>query len=724
MKNSKKPVHRKTTAPRPKSKPVAPRAKPDEPKAIIIKPPEPAPKKAPIEETPVKKIPLPELITEIKTEEKSIRALRTTEITFYEKEVADDSSTRGKIITTKQPGIRSKIAPKRTFFLKDHHKQITHVAGKPLLKAESERKITVHPPVRVKDISEKLGVKINQLIQKLMSHNIMVTINDTLSEEAIILIGLEFNYEIEIISPKDISAKYTATISDKKEDLVPRPPIVVVMGHVDHGKTTLLDKIRNTNVAATEEGLITQHIGASEIEFHNKKIVFLDTPGHQAFINMRARGANVTDIAVLVVAADDGVMPQTEEAIQHARISNIPIIVAINKVDKKDANLHKAKQQLASLDLSPEEWGGKTIFCEVSALAGQGIEHLLEMILLQAEILELRANPKRNAQGIVLETRLTENYGVVATCIVQNGTLRTGDTVACGNAFGKLRAMLSSKNIALSEAPPSTPVQIIGLSELPESGDKFYAVDSIQTAKEMAEAHAIKRKTASTAAQAHSTLENLFSRIEESKIKEVRLLLKADVHGSLEVLPGMLNSLSTNEIKVKIIYKGIGQINESDVLLADATDAIIIGFNVSPEDKASSLAKQRGIEIKTYGIIYKIVEELRMAMEGLLEPEEVEAPSGRMLVKNIFKISAIGTIAGCQVTTGKIERNCLVRVRRGKEIIHDGKIASLKRLKDDVREVLEGFECGIKIDGFDHINAGDVIEAYHIEKRLKKLVSK
>jgi len=690
-----------------------------------IEQPRPEPKKIPEvkHEPETKKDQAPIIIEEAKTEEKDIRALRSTEINYYDKEVVTEDA-KGKI-SAKQAELRAKTAPKKTFFLKTHHygRPVTPAPVKPVVKTEEERKITLEPPVRVKEISEKIGVKVNQIIQKLMQHNIMVTINDTLSEDAIILIGLEFNYEINIAASKDIASKYSTATVDKPEDLVLRPPVVVVMGHVDHGKTSLLDKIRNTNVAATEQGLITQHIGASEVELNGRKIVFLDTPGHEAFTSMRARGANITDIVVLVVAADDGVMPQTEEAIKHARISNVLMIVAINKVDKKEANLHKVKQQLSSMELVPEEWGGKTIFCEISALTGQGVDHLLEMILLQTEILELKANPKRKAYGVVLESRMTENYGVVANCLVQNGTLRAGNLICCGSAFGKVRTMLNSKNKVITEALPSTPVQIIGLSELPEAGDKFYTVDSIKTAKELSEVYAAKKKT-TVAAPVHSTLENLFSRMEDDKIKEVRLLIKADVNGSLEVLPTMLTGISTGEVKVSIIHKGIGQISESDVLLADATDAIIIGFNVSAEEKSVSLARQLGIEIKTYGVIYQIVEELRLAMEGLLEPEEVEVTSGWLTVKNLFKISALGNIAGCQVSNGKIERNCLVRVRRGKEIIHTGKIASLKRVKDDVKEVANGFECGLRIEGFNNINVGDTIEAYHIEKRMKKLSSK
>ncbi|MFH1227740.1 MAG: translation initiation factor IF-2 [Planctomycetota bacterium] len=670
-----------------------------------------------------KKIQAPIIIEETKTEEKDIRALRSTEIAYYDKEVVTEDA-KGKI-SAKQAELRAKTAPKKTFFLKRQHygRSVTPQPVKAPVKTETERKITLELPIRVKEISEKIGVKVSQIIQKLMQHNIMLTINDTLSEDAIILIGLEFNYEIDIAAPKDIASKYSTVTVDKKEDLVLRPPVVVVMGHVDHGKTSLLDKIRNTNVAATEQGLITQHIGASEVEFNGRKIVFLDTPGHEAFTSMRARGANITDIAILVVAADDGVMPQTEEAIKHARVSNVLMIIAVNKIDKKEANLHKVKQQLASMEIVPEEWGGKTIFCEVSALTGQGVDHLLEMILLQSEMLELKANPKRKAYGVVLESRMTENYGVVANCLVQNGTLRAGNIISCGCAYGKVRTMLNSKNKTIAEAPPSTPVQIIGLSELPEAGDKFYTVDGIHTAKELSEAYTAKKKT-SIVAPVHSTLENLFIRLEENKIKEVRLLIKADVNGSLEVLPNMLAGISTGEVKVNIIHKGIGQINESDVLLADATDAIIIGFNVSAEEKSASLAKQIGVEIKIYGVIYQILEELRLAMEGLLEPEKVEVTSGWLTVKNIFKISALGNIAGCQVTNGKIERNCMVRVHRGKDIIHTGKIASLKRVKDDVKEVANGFECGLRLEGSDNINVGDTIEAFHIEKRMKKLSPK
>ncbi|MEW6027264.1 MAG: translation initiation factor IF-2, partial [Planctomycetota bacterium] len=697
--------HSEPAAPKPAVKPGAPQPKSAAPRQDMPKP------SGPIIETLAKD-----------TDDKDIRALHAKELDLYSKGAATEQTKgiHGKVIGMPSTFGRQKPFIKKTFFFKKksagHHQQ--QVVNKPV-----ERKVTVSGRMTLKELCEKMGIRANIIIKKLMEHNIMTGINDALSEDALVLIGLEFNYEIIFEKPKDIDSHLVHTTPDRPEDLKSRPPVVTFMGHVDHGKTSLMDKIRSANVAASEHGAITQHLGAYEAEINNKKIVFLDTPGHEAFTQMRSRGANVTDIVVLVVAADDGVMPQTEEAISHARAANLPIIVAINKVDKKEANLHKVRQQLSSMDLAPEDWGGKTIFAEVSALTGQGIDHLLEMILLQADMMELKANPNRRAYGTVMEAKLTESQGPMTTILVQNGTLKIGDVIFCGGAYGKVRSMLNSRSENIEETTPATVVRISGLSDLPMAGDKFYVVDSIQTASEMAQTFNERKKTALAGPQQHTTLENLYDKIATSQTKEIKVILKTDVQGSLEVITQLLNNFAYKEARVKIIHRGVGQINESDVLLAHVSDAIIIGFNTSVEERAKPLVIDHGVEVKIYNVIYDIVENIKLALEGLLEPEKREVTVGKLTVKDLFKISRLGTIAGCMVTEGKIERSSLVRVYREKNVLYEGRLSSLKRFKDDVREVNTGFECGVKIDGFDNLNVGDVIEAFQIEKHLKKLTT-
>jgi translation initiation factor IF-2 len=655
------------------------------------------------------------------SDDKTIRSLHAKEMDYYDKGAADQTKgIHGKVIGMPINPNKQKPFIKKTFFFKKKQggQPQAPVAPKPI-----DRKITVSGRITLKEICERMGIRANIIIKKLMENNILAGINDPLSEDALVFIGLEFNYDIIFEKPKDIDAQLVHITSDKPEDLKPRPPVVAFMGHVDHGKTSLMDKIRSANVAASEHGAITQHLGTYEASINNKKIVFLDTPGHEAFTQMRSRGANVTDIIVLVVAADDGVMPQTEEAISHARAANLPIIVSINKIDKKEANLHKVRQQLSSLELAPEDWGGKTIFCEVSAITGQGVDYLMEMILLQAEMMELKANPNRRAYGTVLEAKLTESQGPMTTILVQNGTLKIGNIVFCGGAYGKVRSMFNSLSKNIKETPPSTVARISGFSELPMAGDKFYVVESIQTAAEMAQAYNERKKDALSAPQQHTTLENLYDKIATSQTKEINVILKTDVQGSLEVITQLLNNFAYKEARVKIIHRGVGQINESDLLLAHVSDAIIIGFNTSVEDRAKPLMTEHGIEVQIYNVIYEIVENIKLALEGMLEPEKREVSVGKLTVKDIFKISRLGTIAGCMVIEGKIERSSLIKVYRNKNIIYEGKLSSLKRFKDDVREVNTGFECGLKLDGFDNLTPGDMIEAFQIEKYLKKLTA-
>lgn len=586
-------------------------------------------------------------------------------------------------------------------------------------------KLVLEPPITVKDLSSELGVKASTIITKLlMEHNIHATMNQTLDEDVVALLGMELGAEIEFKKVKvseEAVEKEFEMLPAKPEELVPRPPIVTFMGHVDHGKTSLLDVIRKTSVAAGEVGGITQHIGASRVETNGRAVVFLDTPGHEAFTQMRARGSQVTDVAVLVVAADDGVMPQTEEALNHARAAGVPVVVAVNKIDKPGANPQRVKQQLAKLGLVPEEWGGKTQFVETSAMTKQGLDELLERLLLEAEILELKANPKNPAKGVVLDARLHEGRGVVATIIVQDGTLRLGDIIFCGQAFGRIRAMYNDRGKEVREAGPSYPVSVSGLSTVPEAGEKFYVVRDIQKAKEIATERQKKFREAGLQERRHVTLENLYNKIEEGKVKELKVILKADVKGSVEVLDKMLEELSTEEVKVRILHSGVGGITESDAILADASDAVIIGFYVTPEEGVSGLAEERGVEIRLYQVIYDVSRDIKAAMEGMLEPERKEVLLGHAEIKQVFRVSKMGNVAGCFVKTGKIIRNALIRVVREGNVIHEGKLASLRIVKDDVKEVRQGLECGMKVAGFDDLKVGDIIEAYEVQQIARTL---
>src|SRR5688572_24129191 len=547
-------------------------------------------------------------------------------------------------------------------------------AIRPVVAPIEERDIELTVPITIKEFCEKLGIKSGAVMRSLIEKGAMVTINASLNEEQVIELALQFNRpKVKVVSRKSVEEVELAGAAekDRPEDLVPRAPVVVFMGHVDHGKTSLLDKIRNTNVAPGESGGITQHIGASKVMTKDgKPVVFLDTPGHEAFTAMRARGAAVTDVAVIVVAADDGVMPQTEEAINHAKAANVKIMVALNKIDKPQANANKVKGQLASLGLQTEDWGGSTTCVEVSAITGTGVDQLVELLSLEAELLDLKANPKRPAAGAVLEARKTEDRGIVATVLVQNGTLRKGDVLLAGRAHGRVRSMHDSSGRSLHEAPPSTPVELSGFVEAPDAGDKFFVLDSIDKAREIAGERSKKERATSLLERQHLTLESLFSKIESGKLKEVRVVLKVDVQGSAEVLKEALQGMSTEEVKLRLLHTSVGAITESDVILADASDAIIIGFHVEPEERARQLAKDKGVDIRLYDVIYKAIEEVKAALEGLLEPEEVEVKTGHATVKQIFRISRQGTIAGCAVTDGKILRSDQVRLVRTDKVVH------------------------------------------------------
>ena len=576
--------------------------------------------------------------------------------------------------------------------------------------------ITIPETITVKDLSAELKKTSGEIIKKLLGYGIMTTINNEIDFDTAFLIAGEFGvtaHKKEVVTDEDILFDDS---EDKEEDLKPRPPVIVVMGHVDHGKTSLLDAVRSTNVIEGEAGGITQAIGAYKVEINGREITFLDTPGHEAFTAMRARGAQITDIAILVVAANDGVMPQTIEAIDHAKAAGIPIIVAINKIDVEGANPDKVKQELAEYGLVSEDWGGDTIFVPISAKKKINIDNLLEMVLLVADMKELKANPNKQAKGVVIEAKLDKSKGPVATMLVQRGTLDIGDTILVGSVIGRIRTMTDDKGHKVKKAGPSTPVEITGLTEVPEAGDTFYEVKDEKTAKHLMERRKRQARDKALKASSRVTLDDLFSQIEKGNLKQLNIIVKADVQGSVEAVKQALEKLSNDEVKVKVIHANVGAITESDVTLANVSNAIIIGFNVRPQPIAKDMADKENVEIKTYSVIYNAIEDVEAAMKGMLDPVFKEVVIGNAEVRQTFKISDVGTIAGCYVTNGKVARNAGVRVLRDNVVIHDGKLISLKRMKDDAKEVAKGFECGIQIENFNDIKEGDIIEAYIMEQ--------
>ena len=581
--------------------------------------------------------------------------------------------------------------------------------------------IEIEDNIIVRDFAEKIGVSPTELITKLIGLGVMAGINDSIDYDVASLLGEEYGYEIIKKEDKeDSDDEFKLDFEDKPEDLKPRAPVVTVMGHVDHGKTSLLDAIRKTSVTKQEAGGITQHIGASIVNVKGNKIIFLDTPGHEAFTSMRARGAQVTDIAVLVVAADDGVMPQTVEAINHAKAANVPIIVAINKMDKPTANPDRVKQELTEYGLVPEEWGGDTITVPVSALKKEGLDELLEMILLVAEMQELKANPDRPAVGTVIEAQLDKNRGPVATVIIQKGTLNVGDAVICGITSGKIRAMFDDKGKRLKNAGPSMPVAILGLSEVPEAGDKLYVVKDEKMARAYAEQKKEEIRQEQLKATQKVSLDSLFERIQSGEMKELNVIVKSDTRGTIDAIKKSLEKIGaeTEEVKINVIHDGVGGITESDVMLASASNALIIGFNVRPTLSAMELAKVEKVDVKTYRIIYEAIDDIKAAIKGMLEPKYVEEVIGRAEVRATFKVPNVGTVAGIYVLQGKITRNSSIRLLRNDTVIYEGEIASLKRFKDDVREIASGYEGGLGLQNFHDIKEGDVLEAY-IMKEVK-----
>ncbi len=579
------------------------------------------------------------------------------------------------------------------------------------------KKIIVRGSMTVGDLAKLLHKDASEVIKKLIFLGVMATINQELDIETIQLVASEFKVEeVEIKIPVEEDDFETVEEKDEEETLIARAPVVTIMGHVDHGKTTLLDAIRSTNVTGGEAGGITQHIGAYQVEINNKKITFLDTPGHAAFTMMRARGAEVTDITIIVVAADDGVMPQTVEAINHAKAAKVPIIVAVNKIDKPDANPDTIKQELTKYELVPEEWGGDTIFVNISAKQRINLEELLEMILLVAEVNDYKANPNKRARGTVLEAELDKGKGPVARVLVQHGTLKIGDAFVAGNTFGRVRAMINDKGRRLKEADPSTPVEITGLTEVPQAGDPFMVFEDERKARDIAERRSIKQRQSEMGANSRVTLEDLYKHITEGEIKDLNVIIKADVQGSLEALRGSLEKIEVEGVRVKSIHNGVGAITESDITLASASNAIVIGFNVRPETQAAVAAEQEKVDVRLHNIIYNVIEEIEQAMKGMLDPIFKEVVIGHAEVRNLFKVSKVGTIAGCMVIDGKISRSAEARIVRSGIVVYQGKIDTLKRFKDDVKDVAQGYECGITVERFNDLQEGDVIEAFVQEK--------
>jgi len=624
-------------------------------------------------------------------------------ISFKRKEVVEGSELYGGRGKKGKKGPRGKAAPK------GQKPQITTPKA-------IKRRIKVDDTIMLSDLAKRMGIKANEMIKKLMMLGVMATVNQTIDYDTAALVASEFGYEVEKASFEEQEILEVVDKDIDPETAVERPPVVTIMGHVDHGKTSLLDVIRKTRVTEGEAGGITQHIGAYSVSTERGQVTFLDTPGHEAFTSMRARGATVTDIVVLVVAADDGVMPQTIEAINHSKAAEVPIIVAVNKMDKAGADPDRVKRELSEQGLVPEDWGGDTIFVQVSAKQNTGIDTLLEMILLQSEFLELKANPEKHGLGYVVEAKLDSGRGPVATILVQDGTLRAGEPVVCGVHHGKIRAMVNDIGEFVDEAGPAVPVEILGLSGVPNAGDELVAVEDDKSAKQVSEHRLQKQRSLELAKTSRVSLEGLFERMKEGEVKDLNVIIKADVHGSIEALSDSLVKLSNEEVSIQVIHSGTGTVNESDISLAAVSDAIIIGFNVRPSAKVQALANEEQVDMRFYNIIYNVIKDVKDAILGMMESTYEERVLGRAEVRQVFYVPKVGAVAGCYVTDGKIERGRLIRLVRDGIVVHEGKIASLKRFKDDAKEVQHGYECGIGIQGYNDIKDGDVIECYYLEE--------
>ncbi len=616
-----------------------------------------------------------------------------------------------RVAAVTPPKARPKETGKIIKFPADRRKEAAE-KGKGAFGAVLPKVVRVPSGITVRDFAQKVGLSSTDVIKKLMTLGEVANINQPISDEALMLLGDDIGVEIKIKTQRVEEIEKELEKVDRPEELKPRPPVVTVMGHVDHGKTLLLDRIRKTNVVSREAGGITQHIGAYQVTFEGRQITFIDTPGHESFTAMRARGAEVTDIAVLVVAADDGVMPQTIEAIDHAMQAEVPIIVAVNKIDKPEADPMRVRQQLSEKGLIPEEWGGETIFVDISAKEGTNIDHLLEMILLLSDICELKANPDAEASGVVIEAKLDRAKGPVATVLVKRGTAKMGDVIVCGSVWGRIRAMFNDRGENIKSAGPSVPVEMIGLSGLPMAGDKFSVVSDEKKAKQLAEHRGLQKKLREQARTQKISFENLLEKLKEEAIAELKVIVKADTQGSLEAILDSLKKMQSEEIRLSVIHSGIGGITETDVMLASASDAIIIGFNVRPDSKAIRSAEIEGIDLRTYQVIYELLDDVKKALEGMLAPQQVEEVEGRIEVRQTFRVPGVGVVAGCYVLEGEVSRGSQVRVLREGIVVHTGKIASVRRFKDDVRSVSAGYECGVALENFQDIKEGDILETF------------
>lgn len=687
------------------------------PSVTIISRPEPEPEQqtqttaAPKAEEPA----LPEEESKPSAKKKGKKDKRVVDVSALYEEI-DQRKDKVEWKKTKQTEIKEKSGGKpqrrkRPAPGREHKSPQAPPQPKPQPLRASKKKIKMEEAIRVSELAQEMGIKAQDIIKSLLGLGVMATINQSLDLDTTTLVAAEFGYEVEDIGFSE-EEFILPQKQDKQEELQPRPPVVTIMGHVDHGKTSLLDAIRESHVTAQEAGGITQHIGAYHVQKNNGSIVFLDTPGHEAFTEMRSRGAQVTDIVILIVAADDGVMDQTKEAINHARAADVPIVVAINKIDKENADLERVKRELADQGLISEEWGGDTIFCYISAKNHEGLDHLLEMLLLQAEMLELKANPNKRARGHIVESRLDKGRGPVGTVLIQEGTLHTADAFVCGLYHGKARALFSDTGAKIDRAGPAMPLEVQGFEGVPNPGDEFVVVENDKLAKRIAEERLSKHREKELAKETKVTLESFFAAKAQEGIKTLNLVLKADVHGSLEAVSDSVQKLSTEEVKVNIVHGGIGAITESDIKLANASSAVLIGFNVRPTSRIKDIAEQEGVEIRFYNIIYQLVSDVKEAMAGMLEPVTREVYLGQAEVRETFNVPKAGTIAGCYVLDGKLRRNAGIRLLREGVVIYSGKLNSLKRFKEDVKEVNKEYECGVGLQNFNDIKIGDIIEAF------------
>jgi translation initiation factor IF-2 len=728
IKEAKEPVDEQKPAVKKIVKPKKPRKR--EPAAKIIKLPvkpsekplkkkEAAPRKAKVEELPTAKeaaAPVPP----VEAEPRAAEAKKRKRKKKFEEPEADRKFLKKKISFRRKEVIEGEdlyaegYRPRKQRKLAKNKKAAAGQKTQITVAKAIKRRIKIDDAIMLSDLAKRMGIKASEIIKTMMQMGSMATVNQTIDYDTAALIASEFNYEVERASFEEETILKQAT--DDPDKLAPRPPVVTIMGHVDHGKTSLLDAIRKTHISETEAGGITQHIGAYHVSTDKGQIAFLDTPGHEAFTAMRARGAQITDIVVLVVAADDGVMPQTLEAINHAKAANVPIIVAINKIDKANAEPEKVQRELAEKGLSPESWGGDTIYVNVSAKRAQGIDELLEMILLQAEVLELKANPDKLAAGHVVEAKIDSGRGAVATILVKEGTLRTGDALVCGMHYGRIRAMLDDRGNQVESAGPSIPIEIVGLSGVPMAGDEFLALNDEKNAKQISEHRQQKQRSVELAHSSRLSLDKLFERLQEGEVKDLNLIIKADVQGSIEALGDSLTKLSNDEVKVKIVHSAIGTIAESDISLATVSNAIIIGFNVRPSPKVQSMATDENVDMRFYNVIYDVINDVKNAMVGMMASKFEEHILGTAEVREVFQIPKLGNIAGCYVTDGKIERGQNLRLLRDGVVIFEGKNSSLRRFKDDVKEVQAGYECGIGIENFNDIKVGDTIDCYYLEE--------